>query len=174
MTTDTEADRTAMRERLLEARPELDPHNAIAAVNRFLSFVQVRSAGCWTWLGCTDLDGYGRFGVAGKTVLAHRVSYEMHNGKIPTNMCVLHRCDNPGCVNPAHLWSGTYLDNAQDRENKNRGAYGEKHWQAKLTEEQVREIRRSSKPQGAIAKRFGIDQAHVSRIKNRRKWKHIK
>lgn len=76
--------------------------------------------GCWEWFGGASADGYGRFTHKGRKLLAHRVSWEVHSGSIPRGMLVLHRCDNPPCVNPSHLFLGTHKDNAQDRERKGR------------------------------------------------------
>lgn len=83
------------------------------------------SPSCWEWLAYRDRKGYGRFMVPGsKTSLAHRFSWELHRGPIPTGMCVLHRCDNPPCVNPAHLFLGTLQDNVRDMIQKGRGSNG--------------------------------------------------
>ena len=80
----------------------------------------VRGPDCWNWNGGKLVEGYGRFVDRGKYVLAHRVSWEIHNGPIPEGLCVLHRCDNPPCTNPDHLFVGTHGDNARDRAAKGR------------------------------------------------------
>jgi len=87
--------------------------------------VRVRENGCWEWVGAArgargDLVGYGSIGVRGKCVLPHRLVWSWFNGEIPEDMCILHRCDNPVCVNPDHLFIGTRVDNAQDAISKGR------------------------------------------------------
>lgn len=81
---------------------------------------------CWTYLGGRDKDGYGIISIANRSRRAHRVAFEVWIGKIPDSLCVLHSCDNPPCVNPAHLFLGTDLDNARDRDAKGRGASGDR------------------------------------------------
>ena len=79
--------------------------------------------GCWLWQGSRNNKGYGQLskgGRSGGSVLTHRYSWEIHNGPIPDGLCVCHRCDNPPCVNPEHLFLGTYKDNAVDRRDKGR------------------------------------------------------
>lgn len=95
---------------------------------------------CWLWRSHLDKDGYGHIKLGGKTCLAHRVSYEISTGSAG-GLCVLHRCDNRCCVNPAHLFLGTNLDNTRDREIKGRGPQGERNSRAKLTVADARMIR---------------------------------
>jgi len=89
---------------------------------RFFSHVHmIPFHACWEWVGCgVRGTGYGQIRFKGRLLKAHRVSWEIHNGPIPHGMCVLHRCDNPGCVRPEHLWVGTMADNNWDRERKGR------------------------------------------------------
>lgn len=135
--------------------------------------------GCWLWTGNLD-GGYGKIHVAhGTCERAHRLAWRLLNGPIPPGMLVCHNCpggDNPACVNPAHLWLGTYEDNNRDRAAKGRGAVGERAGSAKLTEQSVREIRElvpAGLPQAEAAKRYGISEGYVSSIIHRRKWQHI-
>ena len=111
-------------------------------------------------------------------LLAHRVSWELQNGPIPEGLKVLHHCDNPPCVNPKHLFLGTIQDNADDMTSKNRqrGAPGERNAQAKLTDQDVRDIRvsiRKGLSQRQVAKNFNIDQAVVGRIMRGTAWCHV-
>jgi hypothetical protein len=82
---------------------------------------------CWLWTESVDKDGYGRIRGGDGHVRAHRYSYALHYGPIPNNLWVLHRCDNPRCVRPDHLFLGTAQDNADDRTNKGRSATGDRN-----------------------------------------------
>ena len=97
---------------------------------------------CWEWLGGKNKQGYGRLNIHRIIKLAHRISYELAYGTFDPSLSVCHRCDNPGCVNPTHLWLGTRTENNQDRNNKGRTVYqtGELVGSAKLTDLQVEEI----------------------------------
>lgn len=95
------------------SRPKTDP------VIRFWRHVE-KSDGCWEWTAKRLPSGYGVMTTDGAKVYTHRFSWEMHNGPIPARMFVCHSCDNPSCVRPDHLWIGTALDNAQDRDVKGR------------------------------------------------------
>ena len=77
---------------------------------------------CWIWTGSKNKDGYGAFKISNKSAAAHRLSYEMFNGKINESMCIMHVCDNPSCVNPFHLQEGTHMKNMQDMVLKNRNS----------------------------------------------------
>lgn len=142
-----------------------------------------KSDGCWEWQGYRTRQGYGVIGVGSRldpprgTRLVHRVSWELVNGPIPDGLSVCHKCDNPPCVNPAHLFIGTNADNVADRERKGRNVVprGEHQGNAKLTEAQVRAIHADPRHQIEIAKAFGVSQATVSRIKIRAAngWRHL-
>lgn len=146
-------------------------------------WAKIQKAGpddCWLWLAHRNPGGYGTIGSGGKhgtMLLAHRVAYEEAVGQIPPGLHVLHRCDNPPCCNPAHLWVGTDADNVADMQAKGRKRWkpspGSKNGLAKLTEQQVLEIRAAPGPEVAIAARYKIAKSNVSFIRLRKTWKHI-
>lgn len=106
------------------------PPLAPADVVRFQRALEVPEEidGCWEWRRRRNAQGYGRFNLAGRTVMAHRVAFTIAAGPIPDGMFVLHRCDNPPCCNPSHLFVGTTADNARDASAKGRLAAGDRHW----------------------------------------------
>ena len=97
---------------------------------RLLSRVVWGASDCWHYCGARNSFGYGRLTVKGRLQVAHRLSYEAFIGPIPDGMSVLHHCDNPSCINPDHLWLGTYSDNRRDCVAKGRDGLprGERHW----------------------------------------------
>ena len=110
----------------------------------------------------------------------HRVAFELTRGAIPDGLLVCHRCDNPPCCNPAHLFLGTKAHNNSDRHQKGRtvpsGARGERAGKAKLTDAEVQEMRRlraMNVPQDELAERFNVNQSMVSRVVNRKNWRHV-
>ena len=133
---------------------------------------------CWEWTACCDAGGYGMLGIDGKTHRAHRLSFEMHYCDIPDGLCVCHHCDKPPCVNPRHLFVGTHTENSADRDRKGRNVYqfGESHHNAKLTEDDVRDIlsrRYVPGVQVRVAREFGVSQGVISLIRSRETWKHL-
>ena len=142
-------------------------------------FEKVRKGqGCWEWTAYKAPTGYGQFYLDGKPKYAHRLSWELAHGEIPDGMCVCHTCDNPGCVNPDHLFIGTHQDNVADRHQKGRShkPKGSKHGRAKLTEEDVhliREYLRYGCTHKYIGSLFGVCAPHISRIKHGKLWSHI-
>lgn len=135
--------------------------------------------GCWVWRGGTAHFGYGQISFRGRTINTHRLAYEAWVGPIPEGYVVRHRCDNPPCINPDHLETGTYRDNAQDREVRGRGnpRRGEDAPNAKLTEHDVLDIRREYGygvlTQKMLAEVYGVAHQAVHDIVRRRNWKHI-
>lgn len=138
---------------------------------------------CWLWTGSQDGHGYGTLarGHGRGPAKAHRVSWEIHNGPILGGLWVLHRCDNPTCVNPSHLFLGDQKANMRDASEKGRMpgngvTKGEAHHRTTLTSAQVIEMRRRhglGQSQVSLAIDFGITQTGVSLIVRRKTWKHI-
>lgn len=133
------------------------------------------NSNCILWTKNKNRGGYGLRKYKGKIRTAHRVAYEETYGEIPQGMCVLHKCDVPACINPEHLFLGTFKDNAQDRNKKGRNAdvRGSKNPNTNLTEEIVLKIRASTKSYRQIAKEFGTSKSRVCGIKLRQTWRHI-
>lgn len=144
---------------------------------------------CWEWVGNCFPNGYGQISIGGrfgKRYLTHRLSYELSFGSIPDGLLVLHKCDNRKCVRPDHLFLGSHRDNTMDMIRKGRRGdtrsksprLGEKHWNAKLTNNQVDEIRRRYAMKNengetllSLAKEFGVAFQTISDIIN---YKHRK
>ncbi len=146
--------------------------------DRFWEKVDVRGENeCWEWTG-GKRAGYGRMRKGRKQVGAHCVSWEIHNGELPAGFQALHDCDNPGCVNPGHLFLGTHGDNMADRNTKGRSAKGEGHGRAKITKEQVIAIRRryavGGVTQTQLGEYYGLGQGAVHYIVSGKSWAHVR
>ena len=134
---------------------------------------------CWLWGAQLQRAGYGVFTIRkGLQVGAHRVSYALTYGPIPERGVICHRCDNPPCVNPAHLFLGTPVDNALDMVAKGRGTWsrGVDRANARLTEEDVRQIRASEQYHGLIqdlATHFSVSTTTIRSIRNGNRWRHV-
>lgn len=133
--------------------------------------------GCWEWQATKNQDGYGRVKRLGKLESAHRVSYELYKGPFDLTKHVCHTCDNPSCVNPAHLWLGDYKSNNLDKKLKGRVKTkpfpGESHYNHKLTNLAVQAIRADTRSCSKIAKEYGVVMATIQAVKARKTWKHI-
>lgn len=172
--------------------------------DRFWSKVDRRGPDeCWIWTAAKMGKGYGKVYYQGRLTGAHRVSYELANEPIGDGLFVCHRCDNPPCCNPAHLFLGTNAENAHDAASKGRMvngllrhperfARGDRHHfrlhpemvrrgtqqsRAKLNDEAVREIRRryaaGGISQSSLAREFGVTQVAIWMVVNRRSWTHV-
>lgn len=126
--------------------------------------------GCWIWQGTTSEAGYGSLQVDNVPHYAHRYAYALWYGPIPEGKIVCHHCDNPACVNPEHLFVGTYQDNMDDMKAKGRGSHTNN---VKLQPHQVLEIRASSKSERALAKQYGVSRSSIGAIRRKEIWKNI-
>lgn len=175
-----------------------EPNRTLPALNdeeiaRFHE--RVRRSGedeCWPWTRGTFTSGYGAFKAQGRTMKSHRVAYYLANKVDPVGCLVCHRCDNPICCNPSHLFLGTWAENMADRDQKRRTSrgpshmahiapdrlpHGIEHHNSKMTPESVIELRSlyaaGGISQEALGHRFGIDQTVVSRIVRRKTWRYV-
>jgi len=158
-------------------------------VDRF--WARITKATCWEWTGALNEKGYGLVGVDGRTPKAHRVAWELTHGPIPDDACVLHRCDNPACCNPDHLFLGSRADNNADMLAKGRHrsrvdtrtpldqclyARGEDHHKAKMTVDTVRALR-ADRERGLsyseLGAKYGIDASAAYKIVARKTWGHV-
>jgi len=153
-------------------------------------------AGCWEWTRGRFRSGYGAAYVDGRQQVAHRVAYEIVKGPIPAGMYVCHRCDNPPCINPDHLWLGSHRENMHDAIRKGRSSkppvhVGGEHWRLKyphmvehgednpnaiMTDEQVIQMRKdyvSGHPLDAICARYEINRSTMHDYTSGRSWKHL-
>lgn len=157
--------------REISTRP-VSPTRDMTPAQRFAFYTNVIPGddSCWEWTGSTfGKDGYGAFWFDGKTIGAHVHAYETSTGKkVPKGVFVCHKCDNPKCVRPSHLFLGEPVENTADMMAKGRGKWprGSGHHLAKLNDEQVAEIRAlaGTMTQKAIADRFGVVPSHISRL----------
>ncbi len=130
---------------------------------------------CWEWQGGKHSFGYGVFSIDRKLIYTHVFSYELENGTVPKGLCVLHECDNPPCVNPAHLFTGTIIDNNKDMLLKGRTAKGTKNGKSLLTYQESQLIRslyiRENVTQEELGRVFGVCRATVQAVIAGRTWR---
>lgn len=144
---------------------------------------------CWIWPMCKTQRGYGQVTIDGKKEGAHRASWSLRFGPVPAGKFICHKCDTPACVNPAHLFAGTHVENMMDMHAKKRSVFhkmpdlmresgarlarahtGEAHPAAKLTKKDAEKIRSDHRAQREIAKDYGVSQATISAVKQARRW----
>ncbi len=131
------------------------------------------NTGCWLWGGAVNSSGYGTLRIGENNLLAHRLQWERYNESIPKGMCICHTCDVRACVNPDHLFLGTYADNTRDASKKGRLPRGEKNHYAKITEVQSIAILNDNRISSAIAKDYGLSQGYIRNLKRGYRWKHL-
>lgn len=173
---------------------QLNLRNFWSKVNKDGSTMSHMDSPCWEWTASKTGRGYGHFGITRKLFLAHRVAWTIANGPIPLGLLACHHCDNPSCVNPAHLFLGTNLDNCQDKERKGRGnpargdtngshtkperrPRGEVHGKSKLSDAKVIQIRVAYAAGGVtlrqLSSQFGVHFSAIGRIIRREMWQHV-
>lgn len=140
-----------------------------------LSNFDISTGGCWVWKGNKTHDGYGRVRFEGKKRRAHMVSYEHFFGKIPEGKMICHKCGNPLCINPEHLYAGTASDNYADmvRHGRANRPKGRQIHTARLTELQVIEIRADHRTTRALAAVYGVGKSTIQQVKSGASWRHI-
>jgi hypothetical protein len=147
--------------------------------NKFMGHVFPEPmSGCWLWTGSRSVHGYGNFWHNKKCMKAHRVSYLIANHTLDDSLDVMHSCDNPCCVNPAHLSQGTTKQNIHDMWKKGRGvpSKGEANAKAELTEDDVHKIRLMAEmgyKTREILKKFDVCASTVRRVVTKKSWSHI-
>lgn len=160
-------------------------HHGLTTAERFLKRVEKQESGCWHWTASSiGKAGHGQFRLGNRSIVASRMAWMLFVGEIPKDdsaygtLHVCHRCDNPKCVNPDHLFLGTHNQNVQDKMQKGRHRYGislgEKNCNAKLDEAKVRYIRTSGLSCSELARRLEVSQPTVWAVLNGKTWKHIK
>jgi hypothetical protein len=167
-----------------------------SSADRFWSKVE-KTGQCWLWQAGLSRNGYGKFKLTydgcSHTVPSHRIAYMLESGVIEPGMLVCHKCDNPKCVNPAHLWLGSSYDNMQDKVLKGRQARGDalskaivgkvincprgsRCWSAVLTDDDVVNIRclaLGGSAQNDIAATYGVSKQTICNIVHRKSWRHV-
>jgi HNH endonuclease len=149
------------------ARPKLGRLETMRT--RFEAKIAKAPDGCWLWMGAHNSRGYGRFKIKGRLECAHRVAWTIYRGPIPKGMQVLHRCDQPRCCNPEHLFLGTHMTNVIDALQKGRTA------KMKLTADDVAVIRQTPRSitHVELARRLGVGAQTIADARAGRTWRHL-
>lgn len=169
--------------RKLYAPAGTDPADASHLVARLANgIISAPDDGCWNWCKVTNGDGYGQLKVSGRMVYAHRLAYELAVGEIPHGMLILHSCDNPRCINPAHLSVGSQSQNMKECSQRGRARipkpvmHGEDNGAAKLRADDVLSIRKLLSDgwrQRDLAEIYGVSQGEITNIKTRKSWRSL-
>lgn len=135
---------------------------------------------CWEWTGAKNSDGYGHMNINGKLEKAHRMAWELEHDYIPAKKCICHICDNPSCVNPCHLFIATHAENMNDMKLKGRayGHLGENNYKAKLSEDDIREIRSQYRTGSyglvkKLAEKYCVHKSTIHLIVTHKTWAHV-
>lgn len=157
--------------------PQEHVYDESIALSKYANPISIRytvlANGCWECVSHPkDKDGYCKVQRNRKTLKVHRYVYEKEKGTIPDGYVVMHTCDNPTCINPDHLVTGTHNDNQQDKVRKNRQATGAKNGAAILTAAQVEAIRCSDLSCRQLSKIYGVHFSTISLIKQNKTWQH--
>jgi len=135
------------------------------------------TGGCWNWTAGLRTGGYGQMRFCGKSLGAHKASYLLFKGRVPVGLVVCHKCDNPKCVNPSHLFLGSPQDNSSDMVDKGRSTKGESHGNAKLSDVEVAGIlalRSGGESLTKIAEKYQVSKKTILNISQGKSWSHIR
>lgn len=158
----------------MTTEPDFAAADRLAAFERFVA--PEPNTGCWLWMGAATFTANGprgQFAIKRKSRQAARVAWELYRSPIPAGLDVCHTCDVTLCVNPAHLFLGTRKENMQDAVRKRRIAFGARNGQTKLSESDVREIRKRTMNMSDTARRFGVSRKNIERIWIKETWQHV-
>lgn len=132
---------------------------------------------CWVWNQSKTKKGYARCVFRRKVYTGGRLPWMIFKGEIPHGMCACHKCDNPACVNPNHVFLGTKADNNRDCKRKKRNNIGSKNGQSILVESDVKKIKsilKSNQSDSEIASMFGVHRLTIWDIRKKRTWRHVR
>jgi len=151
-----------------------------SVITRFLAYLEVGTRSkCWVWKGSLAVrGGYGQLNNKGRLLKAHRIAFELAFGKIPKGAHICHKCNNPPCCNPGHLYAGDNLSNTRDKikagtQFKIPPQAGEKNYQTKFKAADIKAIRSSSESGASLARKFKVSKASISAIRRFKTWKSI-